>query len=181
MPRNNSTLRNATLVALICLAAAQAQAAQEEQQPEKETPSYTTESLRGRVVFMADALERLHGVSTVAESRENTLALETPRGKLYPLVEDKRGHSFRLDDRLMGTPMELLVRRHEGSPAIQVIRMYMLEDGEKFLVDYWCDICSIRMFELKPCDCCQGPVRLRKRKVGEDGEPIPESGPPPSE
>lgn len=140
-------------------------------------PGYTTKSLQGRVVFMADALQRLHGVSTVPEAKERIIALETPEGKLCPLVEDKRGRSFRLDERLMGTPMELLVRQHEGSPAIQVIRIHTLEDGKKYLVDYWCDICAITMFELKPCDCCQGPIRLRKREVTDDGEVLPEAAP----
>jgi hypothetical protein len=139
---------------------------------------YTTESLRGRIVFMADALERLHGVKTVAESRARTLVLETPAGELHPIIEDKRGHAFRLDERLMAKPMELFVRRHKGSPAVQVIRVHTIENGERYLLDYWCDICAIPMFELKPCDCCQGPIRFRKRKLDKDGEPLPETGPP---
>lgn len=143
--------------------------------------NYTTTSLRGRVVFMAEALERLHGVKSVAGSEENTLTLETPKGELFPLVEDKRGHAFRLDERLMGKTMELMVRRHDGSPALQVIRVHTIEGGERFLVDYWCDICAIPMYELKPCDCCQGPIRLRMRKLDEEGNPLPEEGPPPSE
>ncbi len=141
-------------------------------------PNYSTESLGGRVVFMADALQRLHGIKTVNDAKENTLVLESPEGKLYPLIEDKRGHSFRLDERLMGKPMELLVRRHEGSPAVQVIRIHTVEDGQRFLVDYWCDICAIPMFELKPCDCCGGPIRLRKRKLDEQGEPMDEEAIP---
>lgn len=135
---------------------------------EKAKPAYTTESIRGRVVFMADALERLHSVSTLPEAQQRVLALESPEGKLYPLVEDKRGRAFRLDKRLMGVPMELLVRRYEGSPMVQVIRVHTLEKDGKYLLDYWCEICSIPMFELKPCDCCQGPIELRKRKVEGD-------------
>ena len=141
----------------------------------------TTDSLRGRVVFLSDALERLHGVKSVAAARENTLVLETPGGKLYPLVEDKRGHAFRLDERLMGQPMELLVRRRADVPAIQVIRVYAIDNGERFQVDYWCDVCAIEIYELKPCDCCQGPIRLRKRKLDKDGQPLPEEGPPPAD
>ena len=37
----------------------------------------TTDSIRGRVVYLADALERLYGVKSVADAKENTLVLET--------------------------------------------------------------------------------------------------------
>ena len=146
-----------------------------------EDASAWTEPLRGRVVYMAEALERLHGIKSVVEAKENTLVLETPGGELYPLVEDKRGHAFRLDKRLMGKPMELFVRRRKSIPALQVIRVNTVEKGERFRVDYWCDICAIEMYELKPCDCCQGPIRLRKRKLDKNGDPLPEQGPPPSD
>ena len=61
--------------------------------------------------------------------------------------------------------MELRVRRFVGSPMIQAIRVYSLSDGEKFELDYWCDICAIPMYQLKPCECCQGPIRIRRRLV----------------
>ena len=32
-------------------------------------------------------------------------------------------------------------------------------------LDYWCDICAIAMYELKECECCQGPIELRRRKT----------------
>ena len=167
--------RLALLAACLLLGAAIGKA----EDAKAEDEARTTDALRGRVVFLADALERLHGVKSVAAARENTLVLETPAGKLYPLVEDKRGHAFRLDERLMGKSMELFVRRRDDVPAIQVIRVYTVEEDERFQIDYWCDICAIEMYELKPCDCCQGPIRLRKRKLDEDGQPIPETGPPP--
>ena len=48
---------------------------------------------------------------------------------------------------------------------IQVIRAYELAKGGKFELDYWCEICAIAMFELKECDCCQGPIELRRQRV----------------
>jgi hypothetical protein len=133
---------------------------------------FTVETLRGRVVFVGEALARLHNIKVVDEAREHTLALETPEGKLCPLVEDTRGRAFRLDQRLMAVPLELVVRQHEGSPLVQVIRVYSIEKDERLIVDYWCDICSIPMYELKACECCQGEIRLRKRKVNDQGEPL---------
>jgi hypothetical protein len=52
---------------------------------------------------------------------------------------------------------------------VQVIRLYELKKEGKFILDYWCDVCAIDMYELKPCDCCQAPNRLRLRSVAADG------------
>lgn len=130
-----------------------------------EKPKHTTFSLRGRVVWMAEALERRFGIRTVPEAAERTLALETPGGELHPIIEDLRGRSFRKDERFRGVDVELLVRRYKGSPMIRVIRIYALKKDGKFELDYWCDICAIGMYESGPCDCCQEPNRLRERRV----------------
>jgi hypothetical protein len=126
---------------------------------------HTTFSLRGRVVWMAEALERRFGIQTVPEAAERTLALETPGGELHPIIEDLRGRSFRKDERFRGVDVELLVRRYEGSPMIRVIRIYALKKDGKFELDYWCDICAIGMYESGPCDCCQELNRLRESRV----------------
>jgi hypothetical protein len=49
-------------------------------------------------------------------------------------------------------------------PWVQVLSIYAFdEQGVRSIVDYWCDICAIPMFEIKDCECCQGPTRLRLR------------------
>jgi hypothetical protein len=126
---------------------------------------YATRILRGRVVWLSEAMERRFGVQAVREARERILALETPDGVLYPLVEDLRGRSFRKDQRLREMDLELLVRQYRGVPMVQVIQVAEVSDAGRFLVDYWCDTCSIVMYEDGPCDCCQEHNRLRKRPV----------------
>jgi hypothetical protein len=128
-------------------------------------PKFETIALRGRVVWLNDALKRRYGITTVPESKLRVLALETADGELHPLVEDTRGRAFRIDKRLRNTDMELLVRRYEGLPSIQVIRVYAVKKDGKFQLDYWCDVCAIVMFELGPCDCCQDANRFRERRV----------------
>jgi len=126
-------------------------------------------TLRGRVVWLAEAMARRYGVKTVPEAAKRVLALETTDGKLFPLAEDIRGRGFRRDERLRNVNLELLVRRYRGAPVIQVIRAYELTKEAKFELDYWCDICAIAMFELKPCDCCQADIKLRRRIVDKNG------------
>ena len=134
---------------------------------------YVTKSVQGRVVWMAEALERRFGVGVVPEARERLLALEAPDGQLVPIVEDPRGRSFRIDPRLREMDVELLVRQYRGSPMIQVIRIYEIKDGQKYIVDYWCDVCSIVMYQSGPCDCCQDQNHLRKRAADDVGHTGP--------
>lgn len=120
---------------------------------------------RGKVVYLAEALQRLHNIKSVDEAKERALAVETKEGVLIPLVEDVRGRAFRADKRLREMEVELLLRKFKGSPAGQVIRVYELTKKGKFEIDYWCEICSIAMYELKICECCQGDIELRRTKV----------------
>jgi len=148
---------------LICLAASFLAGAS--LADEKPAPKFTTETIRGRVVFLAEALEKKFGVKSVAEAKEAGLALQDEAGKLYPLVEDVRGRAFRRDKRLREITVDLLVRRYQDSPAVQIIGVYEIAKDGRFEIDYWCSVCAIAMYELKQCECCQGEIELRKRKV----------------
>lgn len=136
-----------------------------------ESARYTVESRRGRVVFLAEALERRFGAKSVAEARDRVLALESPEGTCLPLLEDVRGRAFRNDPRLRELDLELLVRHYAGTPVLQVLGVRSVERDGKYELDYWCDVCAIAMYELKPCECCQGASELRRRKVTEDRRP----------
>jgi hypothetical protein len=127
--------------------------------------AFTTETLRGRVVFLAKAVEKQTGVASVPEARERILALQTAAGELVPVLEDVRGRAFRSDDRLRQTQVELVVRRYPRSPAVQIIRVIEVAMDGRYEIDYWCETCAIAMFEMKDCECCQGPVELRRRKL----------------
>jgi hypothetical protein len=132
---------------------------------EEPSAPFTQEAIRGHVVFLAEAMERRAGVPSVPEAKERVLALETAKGELVPLLEDVRGRAFRRDERLRSPEVELLVRRHQGSPFVQIIRVFEIAKDGRYELDYWCDICAIAMYELKECECCQGPIELRRRKV----------------
>lgn len=162
------------LIALAMIGAVTATAVRGDQKPEENPAEFRSESIRGRVVWLADALKEQFGISTVPEAGERTLAIFTDQGELIPLVEDLRGRAFRTDERLRDQPMEILVRRYRQHPMAQVLRVYQLEGEKRFEVDYWCDICAIVMFEKGPCSCCQDDNRLRKRLV----EPDPSSEAP---
>lgn len=127
--------------------------------------NYTSESIAGKVVWLADALAKRYNIKTDDDVAHAVVALETPAGKLHPIIKDARGRCFFTDERLRDIDVELLVRRYEGSPMVQVVRVYTIKPDGKYELDYWCDVCSIAMYELKPCECCQGTTRLRERLV----------------
>jgi hypothetical protein len=127
---------------------------------EESPPKYILQSLRGKVLWTAEALKSRFGIEVDAAHR--SVSLVTDDGQIFPLINDARGRGFLKDDRLLNRPMELEVRKYPGSPFLQVIRVYTIKDGKRYTLDYWCDICAIIMYELQDCECCQGPIRLRE-------------------
>jgi hypothetical protein len=136
-------------------------AKQDAKAPEPKRELYT-----GRVVFLLDALKR-RGVKAYDE-HEGDVVLETPEGKLIPILSNWRGRAFYQDKRLRNRKVELIAYRRPDLPYLQVISIYVFDkEGHRMYMDYWCDICSIPMYEIKPCDCCQGPIdiRFQRRKL----------------
>jgi hypothetical protein len=136
---------------------------------------YTTETLRGKVVWLSDALERLYGVATEPAAAESSVVLETSEGHLLPIIPDTRGQSFVVDGRLRGIDLELPVRRYQGVSLVQVIRVLTRRADGLYEIDYWCDVCAIPMYILKDCECCQGPTRLREQLVEKEADKVEKS------
>ena len=111
---------------LLCLLAVSLIATTSPAEEKSAASKFTSETLRGRVVFLAEALEKKYGVKSVTEAKEAALALQDEAGKLHPLVEDVRGRAFRVDKRLRDIKVELLVRRYQDSPVVQIIGVYEL-------------------------------------------------------
>jgi hypothetical protein len=128
---------------------------------------YETVSLRGKVVWLGEALKRRYGIELDVDDLKSSCALETA-DELLPLAKDARGRGFWLDERLRDTEVELLVRRYPGSPVLKVIRVFAIKPDGRYELDYWCSVCSIPMYELKACECCQGPTELRWRRVDDE-------------
>jgi hypothetical protein len=133
-------------------------------------PAWITETLRGKVVWLDEALARRYGVAVEPATAHTDVALETAAGSLVPIMSDTRGRAFAVDERLRDVELELLVRRYSGAPFLQVIRVRKHTPQGLQELDYWCDICAIRMYILKDCECCQGPTRLREEPVEPEGD-----------
>ena len=129
--------------------------------PRKDSPR---KLFTGKVVLAQEALKK-RGIK-VAEEMKSQAVLETESGELIPIAADWRGRAFYQDKRLRDRKVELVGYRQPGIPYLQVLGVYFSNSrDEREVMDYWCDICSIPMYEIKDCECCQGPIRLRYRKA----------------
>ena len=118
------------------------------------------EVFTGQVVLLREALKR-RGIPS-QEEFDKQVVLETPAGELIPIVPDWRGRAFYQDEQLRNRNVELVGMRRPGVPYLQVLMIFTFDDkGARQYTDYWCDICSFPMYEIKPCDCCQAPIHLR--------------------
>ncbi len=136
---------------------------------ESATRAYKNETVRGKVVWLDEALQRLYGVTTDPTATHTAVVLETADGQLLPILPDTRGQAFTVDERLRNIELVLPVRRYQGVPMIQIIKVLRPKADGLYEVDYWCDVCAIPMVILKDCECCQGPTRLREQRV--EGSP----------
>lgn len=114
----------------------------------------------GKVVVLRDALKR-RGITAFDEFADQVV-LETVQGELIPIVPDWRGRAFFQDARLRNRRVELVGYRRTGIPYLQILMVFTFDKhGARQYTDYWCEICSIPMYEIKPCDCCQAEIDLR--------------------
>lgn len=120
------------------------------------------ELFSGKVVMLKDALKRRDIAAN--DEFDKQVVLETEKGELIPIVPDWRGRAFYQDEKLRNRKVELVGYRRPGVPYLQVLMVFTFDDkGTRQYTDYWCDICSIPMYEIKECDCCRQPIRLRYR------------------
>jgi hypothetical protein len=123
-----------------------------------------TEYFKGKVVPLADLIEK-EGGKLDADAAPYWLALVADDGKVYPLLKDDGARMFFKDAKLVNRPMRLTGRLLPGSGLLQVVAVHSYQKGELCDLYYWCDICSIKRYEKKMCDCCGGPMELREEPV----------------
>ncbi len=118
------------------------------------------ELFSGKVVMLQEALKP-RGVKSFDEFKSQVV-LETDDGELIPIVPDWRGRALYQDERLRNRRIDVVGTRQKATPYVQVLMIFVFDEKEtRQYMDYWCDVCSIPMYEIKPCDCCQMEIRLR--------------------
>lgn len=107
----------------------------------------------------------LQGRLTQSEGQPSTLAIDG--GKTVTLEGDAPTDGVLHDARLKGMTFE--VTGSYTSPGVFRIEpihkraMFVLRDGKKLFVTYWCAVCSIRTYTPGICYCCQDETALDLR------------------
>jgi hypothetical protein len=127
-------------------------------------PEIKTEYFNGKVVPLAGLVEKF-GSKLDPDAAPAWLALAGDDGKIFPLIKDAGARMLFQDPRLLNRPMRLTGRLLPGSQLLQVVEVHSYIKGELHEVYYWCDICAIKRFEKKECDCCGAPMELRETPV----------------
>jgi hypothetical protein len=130
-------------------------------------PSFKLKQFRGKVVLYGAALEEQLGIALEEPIASELYALVTDKGEILPLLPTGSALLFSADPRTRDRPMQITARVYEKTPGLHVIEVHSIKDGKLHEIYYWCEICSIKMYRLKDCDCCQGPIELREHPVGE--------------
>jgi hypothetical protein len=123
--------------------------------------------LDGQAVYLGPALKKKLGRELLDAALDDVVAFESAEGKLYPILPTESGLFFYRDERVREKPMRIKARWHDELQMLEIIDRYSLVDGKANEIYYWCEICSIQMYHLKECDCCQSPIELREHPVGE--------------
>lgn len=129
-----------------------------------EPPAAKPRFYTGKVVPLSDVLAK-SGIRLDRDAAALSLALLTDAGKVYPIIKDEGSRMFYLDKSLLNRRMRLTGRTVGDTPLLQVLQVHSLLKGELHEVYYWCDICAIKRFEKKLCECCGGPMELRETPV----------------
>src|SRR5262245_20742767 len=115
----------------------------------------------GQVVPLAEIVTRI-GFKLDDDVAPHWLAMVTRDGKTYPLIKDDGSRMFFRDATLLKRPMRLTGRLLADTHLLQVVEVHSFLKGELHEVYYWCEVCSIKRFEKKICECCGGPMELRE-------------------
>jgi hypothetical protein len=103
---------------------------------------------------------------TLVQEEGKPPVLRLADGKTVVLDGDKDTKGVLNDKRLAGVDLEVIGEMTSAGLKIDPIHMkgvFVHKDGKRFMVTYWCDVCSIRTFTPGICWCCQDETALDLR------------------
>lgn len=130
-------------------------------------PDFEEVRLRGEAVRLVDLLEGL-GLEVDPGPIAEQCVVRTDDGRVVPLLSGPASRALFTDARLRGRPTEVIGRRPEGLPYVDVI-LFRVEDESDGLLkvpEYYCDVCTIAVRYDQVCPCCRGAMELRFRPEG---------------
>jgi hypothetical protein len=94
---------------------------------------------------------------------DRDVVFTTDDGGSFALLEHDGSEPFEFDRRLLDRPLRLIGRTVPGTKSFRVETVQTVKDGKTYIVDYWCDTCSISVRHPGPCYCCGEELVFRER------------------
>jgi hypothetical protein len=111
-----------------------------------------------------EAPKTIRGKLTQSEKEGEPPALTISPNNVVPLEGDESTTGVLHDARLRGEVMELVGHfrdpTHFVVDPIHTKAMFVLKDGKRLMISYWCEVCSIRTYTPGVCMCCQDETEL---------------------
>jgi hypothetical protein len=126
-----------------------------------EPPKPETKEYAGKVAPLTDALDKF-GAKLDKDAAPFWLALMADNGQVYPLIKDSGSRMFFKDKQLLDRPMRITGRLFGDTKMLQVLAVRSVVGGKLHEPYYWCDVCKIKRFEPRDCECCGAPMVFRE-------------------
>jgi hypothetical protein len=123
-----------------------------------------TKEYAGKVAPLTEALDKF-GAKLDKDAAPFWLALMGDDGKVYPLIKDSGSRMFFKDKQLLNRPMRITGRLFGDTKMLQVLTVRSVVGGKLHEPYYWCDVCKIKRFEPRDCECCGAPMVFREDPV----------------
>lgn len=147
-------------MAAVALATAADEQRQNSKPVESKSPLQAKDAeLRGRVVCLAEEMNRLHAAN-LPTRHEHVYGFKTGDGQYYTLLRTKYSEALFSDKRLHEKELLLKGRLFPNSQIFEPITLRSVRNGVVHELYYYCAICAIDAVAPDVCDCCQGPTEL---------------------
>ena len=128
--------------------------------------SQKKEQLRGRIVCLAEEMQKSFGV-VVPASHEHLLGFKTADGKYFTLIRTRTSEALFMDKRLLEKDLILIGRTLPDTRIFDTFSIRSVKGAKIYELYYYCDICAIKAVSPEECQCCRGPVRLVEKPLGD--------------
>jgi hypothetical protein len=119
-------------------------------------------TLTGKVTTLTEALAA-RKITSDKDPIARQVVLVDEHGTITPILSDDASRAFFLDPRVRDRKTELIARKYEGLPYLQVVSFKIEEGGSLRTPEYYCEICSISVRYPQDCPCCQGQLIFRMK------------------
>ena len=132
--------------------------------PKLPGPPLKQVELRGRVVCLAEEMERLHDVE-LPSHHEHVYGLKMSDGRYYTLLRTRNSEAIFTDAEVRAKDLLLKGKIFPHTDLFEAVTLRCVRDGKVYDLVYYCDICHI--FTIAPgiCECCKGPTTLIERPI----------------